>query len=343
MITLYRYALPLVRPVATRRGALATRMGVLVRASDAQGRVAWGDAAPWPGLSRESVDAAEAELKIWRQFREDGRAFSPRCSSVAFAMETIAADFSDEVGTARRAVRQKQENQFSTAKIPINALLSDEPLEPALHALSAAGFRTLKIKVGRQSVRADAERILEVRRLVGPDMKLRLDANRAWTLADALEFGRRIAAVQIEYIEEPLQNPAELPAFHEHSGLAVALDESLLEQPLEKFRACRGACAVIIKPTILGGLGAAARLAAAAAEQGLTPVFSAVYESGVGIRALAHLAARWGAPEVAMGLDTYRCLAADVLQPRLAIRDGALDLEEADCAEVCIGNLQAVP
>jgi len=334
MITLYRYALPLVRPVATRHGALATRMGVLACVSDAQGRVTWGDAAPWPGLSRESVDAAEVELKIWRQFQEDGRAFSPRCSSVAFAVESLAA----EVPAGGRVF-----DPALTTKVQVNGLLADEPLEPALRALSAAGFRTLKLKVGRQSVRADAERVLEVHRLVGPDMKLRLDANRAWTLADALEFGRRIAAVQLEYIEEPLQNPDELPAFHEHSGLPVALDESLLEQPLESFRACRGACAVVIKPTILGGLRAAARLAAAATAQGLTLVFSAVYESGVGIRALAHLAARWGAPEVAMGLDTYRCLAADVLQPRLAIHDGALDLSEADRAEVCIGNLQAMP
>jgi len=45
MITLYRYALPLVRPVATRHGALTTRLGLLVRASGAQGRVTWGDAA----------------------------------------------------------------------------------------------------------------------------------------------------------------------------------------------------------------------------------------------------------------------------------------------------------
>ena len=327
MITLYRYDLPFARPVATRHGPLARRTGLLIRVGDI-----WGEAAPWPGLSRESLDAAEAELKIWHEHQTSGCAFSPRCSSVAFAMETVT-----EMSAVGRV-----SDPAPTAKVSINGLLSDEPMQPALRALSAAGFQTLKIKVGRHSVRADAERVLEVRRQVGPDMPLRLDANRAWTLADALEFGRRIAAVQIEYIEEPLQNPAELPAFHEHSGLPMALDESLLEQPLEKFRNWRGVRAVVIKPTILGGLCAAERLATTATELGWLPVFSAVYESGVGIRALAHLAARCGAPRVAMGFDTYRCLADDVLQPRLTIHDGALDLQEADCAEVCAEKLQAL-
>ena len=123
----------------------------------------------------------------------------------------------------------------------------------------------------------------------------------------------------------------------------MALDESLLEQPLENFRDWRGVRAVVIKPTIIGGLRAAERLATQATALGWSAVFSAVYESGIGIRALAHLAARCGAPGVAMGFDTYRCLADDVLQPRLTIRDGALDLAEADRAKVCVEELQELP
>jgi len=329
MITLYRYALPFVRPVATRHGPLATRTGVLIRNGNA-----WGEAAPWPGLSRETLRDAEAELKAWRDY-----ASSPQCSSAAFAFDSVT----DQVGTARRAVRQAKPTPTTPATIPINGLLSDEPLDVALPALASAGFRTVKIKVGRQSIHSDAERVIEVHRQLGPNIKLRLDANRAWTFTDALDFAKRIAGVPLEYIEEPLQNSAELPAFHERNGLPVALDESLLEEPLENFCTWRGVHAVVIKPTILGGLCAAERLAAQATELGWLPVFSAVYESGVGIRALAHLAARCGAPGVAMGFDTYRCLADDVLQPRLTICDGVLDLAEADRAEVCIEKLQELP
>ena len=333
MITLYRYVLPFVRPVAIRGGTLATRTGLLVRVSDAQGRSVWGEAAPWPGLSRESLDAASVELNLWRAHQEGGRGFALRCAAAAFAVESAA-----EMSAAGRVAAPAL-----ATKVPINALLSDEPLEAALQAVHAAGFRTLKLKVGRQSIQADAERVLEVRRQVGPDMKVRLDANRAWTLAGALDFARRITSVQIEYIEEPLQNPVELPLFHDHTGLPVALDEALLEQPLDAYRSWRGVRAAILKPTILGGLRAAARLAAQATELGWLPVFSAVYESGVGIRALARLAARCGAPGVAMGFDTYRCLADDVLEPRLILRDGALDLQEAGRAKVCLDKLQVLP
>ena len=337
MISLYRYTLPFVRPVATRHGPLAARTGLLVREGES-----WGEAAPWPGLSPESLGEAEAELQSWRAHPAGGCVYAPQSSSVAFALDSIT----DKVGTARRAVRQIEKPHStppSTRNIPINALLSDEPLDAALDAVRTAGFRTLKLKVGRQSVCADAERVTEVHRQLGPDIKLRLDANRAWTLPDALDFARRISAVPLEYIEEPLQNPTELPAFHERSGLPVALDEALLEQPLNHFRAWCCVRAVVIKPTILGGLRAAERLAAVATECGWWPVFSAVYESGVGIRALARLAARCGAPEVAMGFDTYRCLADDVLLPRLAIRNGTLDLQEANRAEVCVDKLQVLP
>jgi O-succinylbenzoate synthase len=334
MITLFRYTLPFARPVPTRHGPLAARTGLLVRDGKA-----WGEAAPWPGLSPESLGEAEAELQSWRECQASGRDFSPQLSSVAFAFDSVT----DQVGTARRTVRQTKTTSTTPTKIPINALLSDEPLDTALPSLISSGFRTVKIKVGRQSIRADAGRVKEVHRQLGPDIKLRLDANRAWTLTDAVDFAKSITGVPLEYIEEPLQNPAELPAFHARSGLPVALDEALLEQPLEYYRAWRGVRVVVIKPTILGGLRAAKRLAVTATELGWLPVFSAVYESGVGIRALAQLAARCGAPGVAMGFDTYRCLADDVLQPRLTIRDGALDLLEADHAEVCFGKLQVLP
>jgi O-succinylbenzoate synthase len=313
MITLYRYTLPFTRPVATH----TERIGLLIRDGDK-----WGEAAPWPGLSRESLDEAEAELQAWRS----NPAFAPQLSSVAFAVESVG----------------RVSDPALTSKIPINALLSDEPLDSALCAVREGGFRTLKIKVGRQTISAEAERVVEIHRQLGGAIKLRLDANRAWSLADALDFAGRIAGVPLAYIEEPLQKPTDLSEFHERTGLPLALDETLLDQPLEHFRACRGIRAVVIKPMVIGGLRAAERLAATAKNLGWLPVFSAVYESGVGIRTLARLAARCGAPGVAMGFDTYRCLADDVLLPRLAIRDGMLDLVEAERAQVCVGKLQVL-
>jgi len=324
MIDFFRYALPLVQPVASRVGPLAERAGILIRLTDGRGRVGWGDVAPWPGLSRESLDQALAELKIWRKYQHQDRSFTAQSSAVAFGVESVAAEWEGRLPT--------------TGKIPVNGLLSDEPLATALPALLAAGFRTLKIKVGRQTLRADAERVQEIRRQVGAAIHLRLDANRAWALPDAIAFGRLVADTGIEYIEEPVRTPEDISTFHECTGLAVAVDESLLDQPLTVLRGCHGLKAVVIKPTVLGGLHAAARLAESASALGLTPVFSAVYESGVGIRMLARLAAQHGHNAVAMGLDTYRCLAADVLQPQLSFHDGALDLTDACRAEVHVAE-----
>ena len=73
------------------------------------------------------------------------------------------------------------------------------------------------------------------------------------------------------------------------------------------------ASAAVLKPTLLGGVGATIRRAAEARSVGVRPVLSAAFESGVGLRGVAALAAATGAEPA--GLDTYRWLAADVLGP----------------------------
>ena len=58
-------------------------------------------------------------------------------------------------------------------------------------------------------------------------ISLRLDANRAWTLDEALEFASGIKGIKIEYCEESLKNPEQLDSFLEKSDLPIALDETL--------------------------------------------------------------------------------------------------------------------
>jgi D-arabinonate dehydratase len=70
----------------------------------------------------------------------------------------------------------------------------------------ALGYRGVKMKVGwaGTTLAADAERVRVVRDTIGPDIKLMVDANHAYTAAQAIRFGRMIERYDIEWFEEPV-------------------------------------------------------------------------------------------------------------------------------------------
>jgi O-succinylbenzoate synthase len=196
-----------------------------------------------------------------------------------------------------------------------------ERILPAASRLRKTACQAVKLKVGRApSVDDDARLVREVRRRLRPDQALRLDANRAWDFDTAVEFGRAVAPCDIAYIEEPLRQPRRLEQFRQSTGCDYALDETLLESP--DLRAYPGVAALIIKPTLLGGSDDIQPLAAT----GIPLVFSACFESGVGIYQIGQLALRW-APGRAAGVDTYSRLARDVLWRPLRMRNWMLTLD----------------
>lgn len=67
----------------------------------------------------------------------------------------------------------------------------------------AAGYRAVKMKVGGATIKEDIRRVAAVRDAIGPDIKLMVDANNAWTAADALRFGVGVEEYDPDWFEEP--------------------------------------------------------------------------------------------------------------------------------------------
>jgi O-succinylbenzoate synthase len=97
--------------------------------------------------------------------------------------------------------------------------------------------------------------------------------------------------VSVAYIEEPLANPEGIPRFIEDTEFPVALDETTRERVPEDLENWEDVVAVVLKPTLLGGVPTVQEWVRSARAVGATPVFSAAYETGVGIRMLVALAA----------------------------------------------------
>lgn len=278
----YRYKLPLRHPI--RLGALmySYREGLLLNQAGQ-----WAEAAPLPGFSSESIEDVIAAMR-------DDRLPPP---SLQFALNSLS-------------------RPLESCKLRLNALLQGTSIEilKKSQALSQSACRAVKLKVGRQSVSEDVDMVCRIRKTLRDDQTLRLDANRAWDWNAAIEFASGIGDIDIEYIEEPLQDCTRLDAFARETRLPYALDETLAETvSIDAFEL---ASVCVIKPTLLGDR---TRIEAVA-QHGKPLVFSACYESGVGLSRIAQLANEWS-PQVSAGLDTYHMLNRDVLSTRFEFSD----------------------
>lgn len=295
---LLRYRVPLVPGAALRRAGPAWREGLLLRL-DEDGRQGWGEVAPLPGFSHETLAETEVAACEWLEQWQAGAApGSSLLPALAFGSSCALAELA---GTLPAAADYRA--------VPLYAAEVDE-LPRLLRGADLA-----KLKLGQASPQQEADRVAALCAAL-PGLRLRLDANRLWTPAQALEFAAGLSPAQrarIEFFEEPCPTPAESLVFAAASGIALAWDESLRE-PGFVLTAPPGLRAIVIKPTLLGDLQRCRALIDRAQALGLVAVISSSIESSLGLGQLARLAA-WLTPHTRPGLDTLRLLQAQVLRP----------------------------
>ena len=341
---LYRYSLPLTQTLAPKGAMLQRREGLLLRLVGDDGSEGWGESAPLPGFSEETLDEAAVRLR-WLAGSTIGREITGRWvdRDVAFGRElerlasapSVRFGFELAVWNLYAASSGKMLPELVArhprTTVPVNGLLSGEQDEVLGKArrMKHAGYRTVKLKVGARTVAEDVGLVRALGEVLGAGISLRLDANRAWGYEEATEFVRGVAGASFQYIEEPLADPARIPELAGEFGVPIALDESLVGMEPGELEEHRYARAVVLKPTLIGGISRTLLMAERALRLGMTPVVSSAYESGVGTAALVALAAGIGGHPVAAGLDTYRMLAKDVLETPLGLPARSVDVAGA--------------
>lgn len=297
----FRFELPLTPPVMLGGKLVSHREGILLHKENR-----WAEASPLPGFSRESMDDVVTQLR--NGIAHNALGGDQLSAALRFGISSLA--------TPHRAV-----------SVPINALLQGSKSEILEKAKQLGKTNCPAVKVKVRHARDESELIHELRCLLGPDTRIRTDANRCWSFEEAAHFAECTRTANIEYIEEPLQDPSRLEELHAAVGVRYALDETLAETfqkllgegvSLDDFP---NAAALVVKPTILGGRERIQELASS----GKTLVFSASYESGIGIARVAQLAHEF-APQTPAGLDTYSWLRDDVLGERLSTNQWRLEI-----------------
>lgn len=342
-LTVYRYDLPLTRPLPLRGRQLMRREGLIVKLAGPDGAVGLGEIAPLPGLSQESLKEArrqavalgetmlnrEAPLKLSRL--DGGLAAwigsSELAPSVRCGFEMALLNL---VSEGKGVALNELLGAHPVERLLLNGLLDGpaDEIRAGVQRMADAGYKAVKLKVGRGSLDEDIALVREIRSALPSEVSLRLDANRAWSFQDGAAFGQAVADCAIEYIEEPLAAPRELEAFVEATGMAVALDETLCDEPDLAKELAPIARAFVIKPTRLGGFEASAQLVRWSTARNIYSVFSSFLETGIGLKALANLASALGRPEVPAGLDTAGWFADDLLEPPMTAGEAVLSLPQ---------------
>jgi len=221
-------------------------------------------------------------------------------------------------------------------EVPVNAIIPEVPAAQAAEMVAASGCRTAKVKVGGYgSALQDAARVEAVAGALGPGGKVRVDANGAWDVDDAvralteIELAVRRGGLDgLEYVEQPCATVADLAALRRRVDTPIAADESVrLPGDADAVVAAEAADIIVLKVAPLGGVHACLEIAERA---GLPVVVSSAMESSVGLAAGIALARALPQLPYACGLGTGQLLATDTVTQTLVPVDGIIRARELE-------------
>lgn len=240
----FSFRLPFSHNLASRSGAET----LLLRLTTADGRVGYGQVLPRDYLSGETLDSALADIRDrwWPRLRELDFGESPASNillplfceadrerrNAAFAGIDVAVRsalgyFSPESGFANRLGKDKR-----VGLVGVIPAMDAEKAGILARILKFLGYRRFKVKVGSDAD-ADARRLEAVRRIIGQNNWLAVDANAAWEWEEATRRMRDLKArYNVDVVEEPLVGMgAPFPdcrILEKLTGVHVMADESLV-------------------------------------------------------------------------------------------------------------------
>jgi O-succinylbenzoate synthase len=230
-------------------------------------------------------------------------------------------------------------------RVPVNVTVPAVGPDQAHRIVAGSGCRTAKVKVAEpgQSVGEDEARLEAVRDALGPGGGVRVDANGAWPVDEAVVAIGRLdrAAGGLEYVEQPCAAVEDLAAVRRRVEVPIAADESI-RRAADPYRVrdLEAADVAVLKVQPLGGVRACLRIAE---DIGLPVVVSSALETSVGIAAGVALAAALPELPYACGLATVALLTDDVVDGSLLPVDGSLPVLRPAVDLAAVERLAAPP
>lgn len=267
------------------------------------GSVGWGEGAPAPRITGEYPRAALEAARIASQHLPGIRLpeelsdalellsrLLPRSPAARAALESALLDaYSRSIGAPLCALLGGCRSEPLRTSFTISL---DEPEVMASKAAEAVekGFRRLKLKLGGPPS-LDIARVEAVRKAVGDDAEIMVDANQAWSLAAANKVIPRLESLGVMLVEQPL--PAwdlrGLAELSRRSPIPIAVDESVMDMhDLAELVGLGFRGVVNVKVSRVGGPLRAARILQASVDMGLEAMVGCMLETSLGISHAVH-------------------------------------------------------
>jgi L-alanine-DL-glutamate epimerase-like enolase superfamily enzyme len=295
-LSVRRRALRLARPLETSYGAVKEREILSVSLTDPDGISGYGEAAPLEAYDGVSIGRVEQALETYAPVLEssagkNGAQLIDACRAVddlpaAFAAVDMA--LWDRAGRLAGKPVAALLTDSPAQAVPVNATLSALDRSGAATEAAdavAAGFRCLKVKVG---IGDDAGRVAAARAAVGPEIALRLDANGAWNVEQAVRAIEVLSPAGLELVEEPTHGLRAVREVRERVAVRVAIDETAAEHGALGAGVADAVCLKISRCGGISGLVAAATLVRAS---GAEVYLASTLDGPLGVAAALHAAA----------------------------------------------------
>lgn len=327
-IRCHRVSAPLHSPFVTALRTATIADSLLVEVVDSDGASGWGEAPQVWQVTGESFAGAQAAVEGPISAAVIGRDSADLTEVLRWVQASTAANHGAKAAVdvalhdlaARRLGISLHAYLGSTAEtvrtdVTISAVHGEDANTAQRRV--AEGFDVLKLKVGTGNAVTDVARVKRIRREVGPDIVIRLDANQGWSARTAVQVIRGIedAGCEVELVEQPVV-AADLDGLAWVSARVntpVLADESVygVRDLVEVIRR-RAADMVNVKLAKCGGLANARTLLEVARAHELGTVVGSMMETHVGVGAAAALVAAYPTSAVA-DLDAAWWLARPVV------------------------------
>ncbi len=345
-ISIYRFRLPLKRAVQIAGKKTDHREGYIIVIRDESGNMGYGEAAPLPGLD---VTTGETCLKELKEFaaKTTGKTVSlinwnPRAPFMGLLDTKNGYSppslFSIESALLFLLLKQpdfpvkKYFGDLSMGiSLPVNGLFypdeAEQNIEEQFNALKEGGYKTVKVKVGRISEEAEINQIRRLAERMEGEIILRLDGNRSLDPEALDRYWESLQGHEIEYFEEPVKNSS----LYRKVKYNIALDESvgdyISDDDIDRKKLPGSVKALVLKSSWVKGLHGIFRSIDAANSYGIKTVLSSPFNTGAGISALALIGTRPDTGlETSHGFDTYRYLESDILNEKISLQNGSINI-----------------
>jgi len=340
-INLQFYKLQLRQPIITATQTVRDRSGIIVQAIDEFGNFGLGESSPLAGFEMETIIHTSRSLKRMQKLLIGAAIATVEDITNLLAEHNLppAAKHGIELALLNllSSHRQKPLAQLLHADyrktVLVNALISQ--VSPAAAAQKARqlcqeGYKCLKVKVGDES---DLQRVRAIRetvnKLTNLNIQIRIDANQAWTVTEAIHKLRNFAELGIEYAEQPVKadDLSGMAEVRNNVAIAIAADESVKNmEGLEQVITAKAASIVVLKPMAMGGILSAQKAAKLALQAGLDVVFTTTLDGAIARLGALHLSAM---PEItrACGLTAELFTTNDLLTAKTSVIASEISIE----------------